>query len=598
MFHAYWQFRDTLIAVVANDRQTTPLPPHIEQLANEEFSIHATPVPIQLALKESGIFTVANFSWTRLRDILTDVQFMPAQPHLDNMPTHTTVTTPDAETSPQPPAVSSINSTVEETPAPSSISYRIEGNTTLSRAVRIHLTTNTCEWMPPQLNHSFVLETRQHSYTLVAPNVFMMWSWIRTIRRNYMAYHMMKETREGREGEGIGVGSLYQSYHMPHVEGPDLEASLSGTLSVQLNDQLYACRCSLSGLLMECIDLTNDTRETILLKLHDLQSVILSQDYAEAQAYQLAVNLESGRVSVTTWDDLSRVERGSGVVDTGPNTPLEKKVSKWYPGRAVVKGVQLTSKLVTGVVKGTVQGTTLVVKGTADLATSAATGIVSAAATGLGVVQGEVATFPVLQTPHSRALMSDPVSGIAPYWDKHCLLSVDKFMVGEVLDNSADGDLRPVGALAHLVGIKDKIETVLGSKFLRYEDLIPDDSLSIVKDDTLQSVGGRTSDIAEISFHLDEDVEFIVEVHGGENLLPPPSSESLSTIITHPLQTFVNVSTVAVATIGLTAHASQSHDRSPRITGSVVRHDGRTIDKSRKQRCVIWLYHDSHVECI
>lgn len=529
---------------------------------SSEFSKYATSVTVQQALKESGLFASNSMSWTKLRDILRDVNKLTACDIDPSLADGVEVA---------PPQMSSV------------LLRRIESDTLLTRAVRINLYKNTCEEVPPQFRHSFVLETKHHVYTLVAPNVFMMWSWVRTIRRNFMAHNMMRENSEGASSV-VGVGSLYRSFHMPHVEGAEEEGSLTGILSVQLKGQLYKCRCSLHGLVLDCKDLNDDTAALVSLNLQGLQSIVLSQEYEQNKTYELSASLESGRVSVTATVDAARRQRSSGVITTSPNTPAPSTDSGWYPGKAIVKGTMLTGSLVKNVVKGTVKGTTKVVLGTADLATSAAGGIVTAAAVGLGVPQDEVVTVAVLQAPYKRAVISETVTGIAPYWDKQCIIKMDRFMVGEAVDNTPDGQLRPAGVLAHIVGISNGSETVIGSKFLRYEDIIPDNPLNRVRDDGLEECGGLSSEISEVSFSVDEDVEFIVEIHAGENLLPPPSSDSLDTLILHPLNTFVNLSSVAVASVGLTTRNSLSQDRSPRIFCSMANHNGTSVFKKKKYK--------------
>jgi hypothetical protein len=550
------QFRQTLISVRSIQRDPVRLSAGLEALLASEFSKHATSITIQQAVKECGLFTSSQISWTKLRDILQDVDKLLACDVANDMGA-------------SPPSVGSV------------LLRRIEHDTLLTRAVRINLYQNTCEEVPPQYKHSFVLETKNNVYTLVAPNVFMMWSWVRTIRRNFMAHNMMRENRESESA--VGVGSLYGSFHMPHVEGAD-EGPLTGILSVQLKGQLYKCRCSLHGLILDCKDLNDEGADVVSLNLQTLKSIVLSQEYEQTRAYELSTSLESGRVSVTAMADAARLQRASGVITTGPSTHTANKDSGWYPGKAIVKGTMFTGNLVKNVVKGTVKGTAMVVLGTADLATTAAEGIVSAAAVGLGVPQDEVVTVVVLQIPYKRSVISDTVIGIAPYWDKQCIIKLDKFMVGEAVDDSPDGEMRPAGVLAHVVGIGNSNETVIGSKFLRYEDILPNDPLGRVRDDCLDDCGGLSSDIAEVSFSVDEDVEFIVEVHGGENLLPPPSSDSIDTLILHPLNTFVNLSSVAVASVGLTTRSSLSHDRSPRIVCSMARHNGKTIFNKKKYK--------------
>jgi hypothetical protein len=100
----------------------------------------------------------------------------------------------------------------------------------------------------------------------------------------------------------------------------------------------------------------------------------------------------------------------------------------------------------------------------------------------------------------------------------------------------------------------------------------------------LNTRGGLESNLLESTLALDTDIAFRIDVIQARNLLPPPRSNTINTILTHPLDSFVKLSTLATSTVGLTSMTDGGTDRHPRVTCSFVMWKGTPVPNGKSYR--------------
>lgn len=482
---------------------------------------------------------------------------------------------------------------------------RIEDSTKFSTSVKYNILANYTEPITPMVRNSFILQTSTDRYTLIAPNKYLMWNWIFTIKKFYLIYLQRNRdvlTNNSAENRNLSTAlkTLYKYHHyyeqrlfLNECETSQSEKHFEGLLilhSIGLSN--ISCRCTLDAetMIISCQD-QNSSQPPIELSLVHLYSISISREYPSPQPYDLKFTCVSSRISVGAL--ASAMRRGNNAKDFGV-TPIESKdanqqttmTSSWHPGKILIEGTKLTTSVVKTVVKGTLDGTTTIAKGTAELATSAAEGLVSIpiAAVGLSLQRDEITTTCVVNSPFATETTTKPIIGVAPYWDSTYLMKMDRRIISE--SNSFGVSDGPCGVMVHLV-TKNKSENTeffLGSKFIPYTEIIPKDSLRFVDDYALESRGGLESDVMESTFTLDCDIAFRIDLIRGRNLLPPPRSNTINTILTHPLDSFLKLSTLATSTVGLTSPRAGDADRQPRVTCSFVNWKGAPVSHAKHYR--------------
>lgn len=582
-----------IFKLIVNKKSNYNLPSNFLSLLSNEYSEVLISPTIQEVLNDSILISNNNnknnsMNWSILRDLLYDVKQL---------------------------KTNNINSNdLEILPIKNK---KIEHTTKFSYAIKYNLFSNTSEIMTPQYRNSFTLQTNTDKYMFVASNKYLMWTWIKTIKKFYLRYlqnnkEIISSNSVERRNTSTALTLLYQYHHQ--VDGllfheyqqNDNERYYEGILTLHsIGLSNIVCKCILDSqtMILSCQDKILTNEPPIQLSLVNLHSIHISRDFSFHQPYDLKLTIVSARISVTALaDSLKRVENGlnefklkkSTVENDKEKEELENNnnTQGWHPGRIVIEGTKLTTKVVKTVVLGTLDGTTTIVKGTAELTTSAVEGLVSIpiAAVGISLQKEEITTKCVINSPFIPSIYTSPIVGIAPYWDTPNIFKINKQILQE--SNSFGVMEGPCGIILHLLSKNknNQNDCFLGSKFIPYTQIIPKDSLTFVDDETIKTKGGIESSIFESTFTLDNDIAFKIDVIRARNLLPPPSSNTINTLITHPLDSFVKLSTLATSSIGLTNPIDEKTDRQPRVSCSFINWKGLPVSNSRIYRYYLFIY--------
>jgi hypothetical protein len=613
-----------------------------------EFNASQT---IQETLQDSSFLTSNSFNWSIFRDMLCDINQL--------SPQRTNFLSP-----------SSSSSTHHRSAA---TRWKRIQDSKLSNSMKLNLLTKTTTLIPPMVKNSFILETATDRYTLIASNKFALWNWILAIKRAALLYlqnhpplHTSghgdsdnKNSHFNTSGEKMvtshphlisALKILYQYHHYedhclalsPHSHPSQENGSNSNSNSKDAHRFFkgnlilhtiglsnISCQCTLDANTMILSCQASPSEPPIELSLTQLSSISISREYPTHQLYDLQCTCVSGRVSVINL--ASAVKQGKNLKEFEIK-PIESQETlstaataaaamntSWNPGRILIEGTKLTTSVLTTVVKGTYDGTTILAKGTANLATSAAESLVSIpiAAVGLSLQQNEMISFTcMINIPYARDLITPSSSltgSLSPYWNTNHSHKINQQILFE--SNSFGVHEGPSGVIFHLLAWNksEGSQYILGSKFIPYTELIPKDSLSFVNDQyshqetsssscssnsnsnstSSGSRGGIESNIFESTFVLDCEIAFRVDVVKGKNLLPPPRSNSMNTILTHPLDSFVKLSTLATSTVtGFASGTSStsntpitiSSDRQPRVSCSFVMWKGSPVHNGKFYR--------------
>jgi hypothetical protein len=599
------QSRSSIITVKSSSKSPiSESSSRLLSLLSPDFKEFNTSLTVQETLQDTStsFLTSNSFHWSSLRDMLCDInQLVPP------LSTFTSSAATEAE------AAASL----------SAVKWKRLQNSQFSNSIKLNLLTKTTELVPPMVKDSFVLQTSTDRYTLIASNKFALWNWILAIKRATLIYlqnhpcgdknyesHM---TTVGDKSTSHFLSTLrifYQYHHYedhclalgPHTSAVHSEDKKNNQRYFQGNLILHtiglsniSCQCTLDSetMVLSCQAQSSSSEPPINLSLSQLVSISISRDYPTHQPYDLQCTCVSGRVSVINL--ASAVKQGKNVKEFDVK-PLESQeevlaaaaTTGWSPGRILIEGTKLTTSVVKTVVKGTFDGTTTLAKGTAELATSAAEGLVSIpiAAVGLSLQRDDISFSCIINTPYARDLSTPSITGLAPYWGSSHHIKLDQQTLHE--SNSFGVHEGPSGVILHLLATNKSEATqyVLGSKFIPYTEIIPRDSLSFADDHAKETRGGVESNVRESTFALDCDIAFLIDVVKGRNLLPPPKSNSMSTILTHPLDSFVKLSTLATSTVtsfasssvsGSVTPAAVSSDRQPRVSCSFVKWKGSPV---------------------
>lgn len=553
-------------------KQTITIPQSLLSLVSRDFFDLNASQTIQDTLRDNSFFTPERLNWSIFRDMLCDI----------NQLSHTN---------------SSLNY--------SSVKHkRIENSTKFSNSIKFNILANSSQLISPMVRNSFILQTSTDRYTLIASNKYLMWNWILTIKKFYLLY--LQKNRDVLSNSSVenrnlsaALKILYQyHHHKDHrslieddLENDDCERYFEGTLILHSIGLSITCQCTLDSrtMILSCQD-KSSSEPPIQLSLVHLYSISISREFTTHQPFDVKLTCVSARLSATAL--AAAMKRGNNVKEFEV-TPIESKLIHepsaigWHPGRILIEGTKLTTSVVKTVVKGTLDGTTTIAKGTAGLATSAAESLVSIpiAAIGLSLQHEEITTTCVVNSPFAPQISTQPIVGLTPYWDSSSIIKLDRDTLHE--SNSFGVSEGPCGVMVHILtkNNSDQTELFVGSKFLPYTEILPKDSLSFVDDHSVNTRGGLESNSLESSFALDTDIAFRIDVLQGRNLLPPPRSNTINTILTHPLDSFVKLSTLATSTVGLTSPiADGGTDRYPRVTCSFVMWKGTPVPHGKSYR--------------
>ena len=398
-----------------------------------------------------------------------------------------------------------------------------------THSVRIHLKTNSVapSCYPPN-GYSVVLETSAETFTFLALNRFLYWDFIKSLRRMYF----------------IGVSRFTQASSLLRrlhflSEDEDKDESWQGVVHfssklkvLALNkSQVYLCRLHPVLLRLVMLDVETNT-EVFHISLDTIEYMHLGLEFEEYKPYDLKLNITSGKLPRKVVPVAGRDPSGSNTV--APSSSSDSS-GKWYPGKNVARAIRGTGSLVKNSV--------------ADVSHS----VTSAASTVLSAIAPKsIQTKIMVNFPNTCEFETHLLEGHGPYWDETChhrlhLSDISSTPsggrgVGDKSHGHAEDEDVAVGVHVHLMteeGV-DQSPLVLGSRFIRYSELIPSSAVEGVSETTTSCQGGKASDDMEQSYLIDSSISFHIRVVRGEDLLPPESSVlSMETILTTTTDSFL-----------------------------------------------------------
>ena len=248
---------------------------------------------VQEAILMSKFIKKSDFDYSLFRDMLYDMQNLSSNGEYgDDMQAHTQLTLPMTL------------HRVDDIPDKNPIN--------LCKSTRINISTGTVSsFICPYSKlgrHVFVMETSTEDVALVAQNQYVLWVWIRSVRRSFVSY--MISRKKSDVSDEINVGDLFQKHHVLGINNDDDPDNYCGVLSVLVKGQLHKCNCQLNALNMvfSCCRADNGA-EILSVPLHDLKSICVTLDSTLCDDLQLQFNLLSAKFV------LSRATRESSFND-------------------------------------------------------------------------------------------------------------------------------------------------------------------------------------------------------------------------------------------------------------------------------------------
>jgi hypothetical protein len=433
------------------------------------------------------------------------------------------------------------------------------------RACKIDILTGDTVKLPPNTRRfTLFLQTTQHAYTAIAPNEFVMWTWIRTIR----LYHYLYQLKHRRMTR---VDMLHASrQHASGMRNSEDDLTFGAPLMLTVGDQSVNCHGVLNGETMSllCTETVCSRRTTTNLDLSDLVSITVSTDVEECSPYDLQVTILSGRLSSSPQVN-AQSDANVNPLSMDGCTILEQQSQakeEWKPLFFLKKGGQIGANIV----MGTAEGVISVASGTASTVLSMASGVTEGV---LNVVQSsasvatggswntESKTRVVICAHGIRDQSTEAVKGHNPYWNK-------SFLVGMGANQLTPEYSKSHGIFLFLFSGPDGNEQLSGQKFVLYDHLIGENALHEVDPKSATARGGGNSRIREITVPIDNEIELRIEVAKGVRLLPPSAVSPIAgTLLSDPLSVLDKLSSIA----GLSQTVSNSVDRDPRLVISFVR---------------------------
>jgi hypothetical protein len=565
------QRKDTLIDVNADLDGTVSLSPE-SQLSNitvesiqDMLKEANTPMILQRAFFTSEIVRSELLHWSYYRDLLYDVN-------------HLFSSKISQDSAVQSTAIDDISHLLHmkikrklwtnETPVP-------------TKSVRIHLKTNAIapSCYPPN-GHSVVLETTaEQTFTFIAENRFAYWDFIKSLRRLYF----MGISRHNKCGAVSPLHRLHYISEDGGDEGWQNSVNFSGKMKVIVRNKSQKCLCRLQPSLMKLVVLNIDTNiEVFHIPLDTLKYMHLGLEFEEYKPYDLKLNITSGKLPRNVLDLSGHTDDES----SSSSSPSTDSSGKWYPGKKVGKLLKSTRSVVLNSVQDA-----------SNSVNSVANSVMSTLA------PKTIRTKIVVNFPNTCEFETHLLEGRGPYWDEDChhrlqlsdLSSIAEQECKSSSSGSGSGstsssDDLAVGMHMHLLTEgADKSQVVLGSKFVRYAELIPRSAAEEFSESSFSNQGGKPTEESSQSFLLDSTMSLHIRVVRGEGLLPPERSvmsvENVLATTADSLLTGVDVVTNAIVlSHGKTVGKSESFkiskelltDRKPAVVVSFARSD-RTL---------------------
>lgn len=444
---------------------------------------------VQEAIEKSDLLKQKDFNFSYFRDVLCDLHSLTSADSdnasyidgIDNR--HTRGSDSDWEFGPLPMTLHRFGDDIH-----------YKNPVRYSKSTRINLSSGDIEsFVCPYSKygrHVLVLEIEDaESVVMVAPNQFMVWAWIRIIRRSIVRYHLKEKASSGASF-GITVGDLYEKNHVCGLACGDNDGdavcekdSFSCHMDIVLNEQTVQCLCRFDAaqVLLTC-DIGEGKCPALIFSLIQLKSICIPLDYAECNELLFRFDVISAKLV------LSRATRESSFYNKSTFEQLKQEMT----------------------------------------------------------VISSFATHMVVNFLDGRELVTPSLEGISPFWNTSSTFGVhsqsfsaaEEQEVKEVVKKDIENDEEDCGAaanmdrlggiLVHMLTGEKGYEKVLGSKLLLFADLFNDDfahSLASSSSNQTNSIRKET-DMKSTFITLDMNLGLRLEILQGENLVP--SKELLS----------------------------------------------------------------------
>jgi hypothetical protein len=246
----------------------------------KEFNEISTPSTIQQAFSDGGILQLRHLTWSKFRDLLTDVN------HLF----------PDFQD----------NYLNQMSPHHCS---RDEYLNKFTRGVKILLREHIYLTSIPLPRFSITLQTNatptssttgslSKSITILASNKFVMWKIVCEIRRRFSFLERQNDNlSEGRSE--LWFNQMYSRYYWPEPENPIFDP-ITVQVKYYHNNNFYSCECTLT---FGHIELSMISGELIRVPIQDIDSLLVGGEFSAPQPYDLRMDLISGQIDLQTFTE-------------------------------------------------------------------------------------------------------------------------------------------------------------------------------------------------------------------------------------------------------------------------------------------------------
>jgi hypothetical protein len=332
----------------------------------------------------------------------------------------------------------------------------------------------------PLPRFSITFQTTTQTYTIQASNKFIMWKLICEIRRRFSVVERLNDSFfEGRSK--FRFNQMYSRFYWPEPEGSTFSPQ-TFQIKYYRNGSFDPCDCTI----YEDHFNINLPNELVQFPLKEINSLLIGGEFPIPQPYDLRIDIISGQIDP------------QGFTEAQIRSKIVKEHYQELTGR---------SKGIVGVLKN--------LRKSILLPNSSA--IVESSALYMDLLGG--ASF----------ISTDQIRGSSPHWNTSTLLQIGDDLVNSEETTPED----PVGLMFHLVAensLKEPI--VLGSKFVRFSDLLPmmlegSSSSGKVQDMNLDLPGVTKSTVVDRSLVLDQDVAIRIDVLHGIEL---PAGREFTTV--------------------------------------------------------------------
>ena len=129
---------------------------------------------------------------------------------------------------------------------------------------------------------------------MVARNQFVVWSWVRIIRRSFV--HFMMTRKETDVSDKVTSRDLYHKFHVAGPASVEILNVFSSVMHVLVGDKLQKCTCQLDISKLIFAYRLNDGEPLVEFPLFSLKSLCVSLDCPPCEEFLLRFDLLSAKI--------------------------------------------------------------------------------------------------------------------------------------------------------------------------------------------------------------------------------------------------------------------------------------------------------------